>query len=281
MPEIDGYQVLEKLQEVGHPASVFVISADIQTGAIQKTQRLGAKDFIQKPLSADRLHQVLYEHKFLESAPVELIQPKALSQRLISQTEIKDALAEMSNLAMGQAAALLSKLLGAFITMPIPKVNVLEVSELTMAIQAAHYDNRVSAICQGFMGKGIAGEALLLFHDASYTDMAKLMGQQLQHANNTRLEVLQDTANVLIGAMLSGIGDQLQVQFSQSHPVVLGQHANIGELLDSNASRWQRTLAIEINYQVQDHNIECDLLLLFGEGSLRNLASNLGYEVTQ
>ena len=75
-------------------------------------------------------------------------------------------------------ADLLARLLGAFVLLPIPNVNVLEVSELHMALSAAAESETLSAVCQGFIGAGIAGEALLLFHDASFQDLARLMNHQ-------------------------------------------------------------------------------------------------------
>jgi hypothetical protein len=43
------------------------------------------------------------------------------------------------------------------VLLPIPNVNVLEVSELHMALSAAAESETLSAVCQGFIGAGIAG----------------------------------------------------------------------------------------------------------------------------
>ena len=68
---------------------------------------------------------------------------------------------------------------------------------------------------------------------------------------------------------LRGFATQLDTPFSQGHPVVLGQHRPIEELIQANRHRWRRTLAIEINYQIRDHQVQCDLLLLFTEDSIQ------------
>ena len=44
-----------------------------------------------------------------------------------------DAFREVSNVAMGRAAELLARVLGVFIKLPIPNVNILEVGELHMS----------------------------------------------------------------------------------------------------------------------------------------------------
>ena len=47
--------------------------------------------------------------------------------------------------------------------------------------------------------------------------------------DNVELELLMDIANIIVGACLQGISDQLNINLSQSHPVVLGQHVKIPE----------------------------------------------------
>ena len=193
------------------------------------------------------------------------------------EVDLRDACQEIANVAMGRAADLLAKLLDVFVLLPIPNVNVLEVSELTMALKATEESQTVSALCQGFIGAGVAGEALLLFHDSSFQDMAQLMGLTNPEDANTEIEVMIDTGNVLIGAFLNGISEQLHMKFSQSHPVVLGRHCTVNELIHDNSEKWARTLAMEINYRIEGHDIQCDLLLLFTEESLPTLNFKLGY----
>lgn len=94
---------------------------------------------------------------------------------------------------------------------------------------------------------------------------------------NSELELLMDMANVLIGACLSGVSEQLDMKFSQGHPVVLGQHRKISELIATNSARWRRTLAIEISYSIENYPIKCDLLLLFTEESMKTLNNKVSY----
>lgn len=59
MPEMDGYQVLECIRAEGLKAVVIVISADIQPEARERVLKLGALDFIQKPINRDKLSDTL------------------------------------------------------------------------------------------------------------------------------------------------------------------------------------------------------------------------------
>ncbi|MBV7316202.1 response regulator [Shewanella sp. NIFS-20-20] len=272
MPVMDGYEVLEQVQKQDLPALIIVVSGDIQIKAHERVKALGALDFIQKPVSVDSIRNILMEYGVIaESCAV------SEQNTELVKVDLRDACQEIANVAMGRAADLLAKLLDVFVLMPIPNVNVLEVSELTMALTSAKDNEKISALCQGFIGAGIRGEALLLFHDSCFKEMAKLMRLNLPDSEDMETEVLMDTGNVLIGAFLNGVAEQLDMHFSQSHPVILGRHCSFDELVSENSSKWQRTLAMEINYQIEDHQVQCDLLLLFTEDSIPTLSYKLGY----
>jgi two-component system, chemotaxis family, chemotaxis protein CheY len=59
MPEMDGYQVLETVKAEGLDAMIIVISGDIQPTAHARVTQLGAMDFIQKPVNAEKLAATL------------------------------------------------------------------------------------------------------------------------------------------------------------------------------------------------------------------------------
>ncbi|MEK9713189.1 MAG: histidine kinase [Thalassolituus sp.] len=189
----------------------------------------------------------------------------------------RDCYQELTNVAMGQAADRLARLLNAYVVLPIPKVSVIENSDLNMALQGAHSDSSVSAVCQGFIGAGIAGEALLMFNDTSFASLASLMKYTGPLSQQAELELLMDTSSILIGACIHGIGEQLEIVFNQGHPVVLGQHCDMNELLSHGNYGWNRTLAIEIHYTIEHVNIECELLLLFTEDSVKALNRKIDY----
>lgn len=59
MPVMDGLEVLEHLKEKEANTVVIVISADFQPEVQARVVELGALTFITKPVTKDRLHDVL------------------------------------------------------------------------------------------------------------------------------------------------------------------------------------------------------------------------------
>ncbi|MDV5859822.1 response regulator [Pseudomonas mendocina] len=275
MPVLDGYQTLTALRAEGLKSQVIVVSGDVQEEAVRRVRELGALAFIKKPADPEILRQTLIDLKLFapQATPAAQAQAAALAELKVS---FRDGLREVSNVAMGRAAALLAKVLGVFVQLPVPQVNIFEVSELHMTLLDAQRGERFSAICQGFIGEAIAGEALLLFHDSEVNDMARLLGWQPKNEAETS-EMLLDLASILIGACLAGIAEQLDLRFSQGHPQLLGQHASIDQLVQVNRQRWHKTLAVEISYSLEGHAIHFDLLLLFTEDSIKRLTAKIGY----
>ncbi|CAM5217908.1 response regulator [Alishewanella longhuensis] len=277
MPVMDGYQVLTELQKLQLPVRVIVVSGDIQPEAYERVMAMGALTFLKKPVSAAELSV------FLQTTEPE--KPQGNLQRrqhklpevVQLDAELRDIFQEVANVAMGQAGDLLARLLNVFVKLPIPNVNLIEVSELTMALASIDPESKTSAICQGFIGSGVAGEALLILTDSSFQDIARLLNYHGELNSAVELELLMDVSNILIGAVLKGIAEQVDMSFSQGHPVVLGQHAPITELIKANSKRWRTTLTIELSYGIESFNINCDLLLLFTEDSLKTLRYKLAF----
>lgn len=188
----------------------------------------------------------------------------------------RDCLQEISNVAMGQAGDHLARLLESFVVLSIPHVAILTPTEIAMAVQTVD-DHNVSGVCQGFIGGGISGEAMLLFNDTSFSDLAKLMNFEEELNAAAERELLIDATNILVGALIRGIAEQLDIELSFGPPAILGQHQELDKLLASGNVRWNQALVIEVNYQIEGYNIQCDLLMVITESSFNRLFGKLDY----
>ncbi|WJG09022.1 response regulator [Aliiglaciecola sp. LCG003] len=272
MPVMDGYQAMQIIKDQDLPTLVIVVSGDVQAEARTRMLKMGALDFIRKPVDNDKLTTILTQYglysgeksaeKRSSSVPIQHTDSDPLTEKL-------DAYREMANIAMGQAGEKLAHLLNEFIDLPIPNVNLIETTELHMAIAEISGGDRVSAISQGFISAGISGEALLIFNDSNFANMVKLLNYKHKaFSDQLELEALMDVTNILTSACLVALSEQLNVNFTHNHPIVLGQHCGLDELLNKNVSRWNRVLAIEIGYAIKSQSINFDLLLLFPDKSI-------------
>ena len=277
MPVKDGYETLEALQSVANAPVVIVVSGDVQPKAIERVKAMGAAAFHKKPAASEDIRQLLVDLHLL-TEQTQLLQPSLLPNETAAESfSLQDTLQEVSNIAMGRAASVLAEMLNVFIKLPVPKVNILEVGELQMALEYSVKEDSCSAVSQGFVGSGIAFEALLIFNDSSFPDMAELLGMSQDYTQEHETELLMDVSSVLVGPFMSAVGKQLNIDFSHGHPTLLGQHVKISELINVKKATWKRTLAVEIVYEVENYQINCDLMLLFTEDSVPTLEHLLSF----
>lgn len=271
MPVMDGYATLEAIKKANYKTRVIVISGDIQPEAHQRVTSLGAIDFIQKPVKPEVLQDVLVKHHIYNA------DDGIATEEGLLAPDIRDCYQEITNIAMGQAGDHLARIMNVFVRLPIPNVNLIEVSELHMMLSDIESHEEVTAVCQGFLGPGVRGEALCILSDSSFDDVAKILNIDQEVDDQLQLELLMDAASILIGTCLSGLAEQMDINFSQGHPIVLGQHRAITEIIAMNRIRWKRTLAIELSYGLEGYNVQCDLILLFTEESMQTMNSKLAH----
>ena len=270
MPVMDGYEVLNAIRRQHLNILVIVVSGDIQPEAYSRVMELGALAFIKKPVDKQEIHGILEQYGIFPETRISDLHHQV-------DTEFFDGYREITNVALGQAADLLARVLNNFVRMPIPNVSMLEITELEMAIDQVMQNEYMSAVCQGFIGGGIAGEAMLLFSESNYQDIAEMMNYDGELDEAAEIELLMDLTNILIGACLKGIAEQFDINLSLGHPSVLGRHASGKDILNPGERTWKRILAIDMDISVENKDVHANLLLLFTEDSIHRINQLLTY----
>jgi chemotaxis protein CheY-P-specific phosphatase CheC len=269
-----GYQTMEVIREEDLPCLVIVVSGDVQAQARDRMLALGAIDFIRKPIDNEKLTHILSSYGIYDGK-ADSTATHVMDDDTSDEDKL-DACREMVNVAMGRAGENLAELLGEFIDLPIPNVHLIESNELSMAVADINRNEQVSAVSKGFVSEGISGEALVIFSDTNSQNIVELLKYPPSDSPaNLALEALMDVSNILIGACLNGLSEQLNVQFNHTHPVLLGQHKGLSALLSDNVHRWGKLMAIEIGYAIKARDISFDLLLLFPGDAINQLYTRL------
>lgn len=302
MPGMSGYEVLETIQRGDLPSLVIVVSGDVQPEARRKVMRQGALEFLRKPVSSEQLRDVLQRYGLLrkytrsEAKAAELSNQEIASQ--LPAPAFADALREVTNVAIGRAGSQLGQLLSTFVRLPVPIVHQCTYEQLPEhlhinagdmelwgpSLQARRADadppatsdpptNRLSAVSHGFKAPGLAGEGIVLLRSADIPRLDGLMSQSLPEHNGTT-RILTDLSELLLGACLKALSDQLDLELHHTYPVLLGHQQSTRELLRC-ADRPQTVLALEIRYELTSPDLNCYLLLLLTEDSISTIQQRL------
>ncbi|HWT45120.1 MAG TPA: hypothetical protein VN085_04105 [Vicinamibacterales bacterium] len=178
----------------------------------------------------------------------------------------------MSNLAMGMAATGLSELLDAFIELSVPRVRSVAIGEAASALrEMTGLNGAVTAVRQSFRS-GIKGEALVICRSGEIADLAVLAqgpSEQPSHGAMSETELVFDIANVVTGACVSSILDQLGTTPVFSPPGLIGGGMSLDEVFRPDALSWDMALLIEVNFSLEDKNFRVHLVMLMAQESIR------------
>jgi chemotaxis protein CheC len=193
----------------------------------------------------------------------------------LSELEL-DALTELVNLGVSNAASSLRELVREEILLSVPKVVVVTRQEAIAAL--GERDSRpLVAVHQDFDGD-LRGRALLIFPEAKSMELVRaIVGNELSLEDIMELEqeALAETGNILLNACLATMANTLQRTLRISLPeVVHGQGTEFFDLTQS-PSLGDSVIFIYINFSVRTRDIQGYIAMLLDLPSLAMLKSLL------
>ncbi len=198
--------------------------------------------------------------------------------------DCRDALQEVSNVAMGVAGESLALLTDSFVQLSIPRIRYFQSGGLSEALVDLPADGLVSAV--GSFWPLYENQslddiyALVVVTDQSFADL----GRQMSRAASTDSDqagLLKDIAATLIKSCLPELQEQLaqNVNKSLSLPVLdiqyLVRHQPVADCALPEPLSVEGFLSVEINYHLEAHAFNCDLVLLFPTSVLPTLQGQL------
>lgn len=186
---------------------------------------------------------------------------------MLAGPEQRDALSELVNIGMGQAGDSLARLFDTFITLSIPRIQIVQPDDITRTIATLVGEpGPIIAVRQAFSSK-IRGEAIAIYPAGGCDALAGLV----TYSDVSSDELLLEISNVLVGACVGGLAAQFALELSFSPPSILGEHASVDAMLDTAGLPWDHALIAEVNFQIVDRAFRCHLLTFWPDESLHVL----------
>ena len=190
---------------------------------------------------------------------------------VLSELEL-DALTELVNLGVSNAALSLRELVQEEVLLSVPKVSVLTREEAIANLQERE-KKRLVAVHQDFDGD-ISGRALLIFPEAQSMELVRaVVGGDLSLEDIMELEqeALAETGNILLNSCLGTIANNLQRNLRISLPEVV--HGEGAEFFHPSPQHdvADNVLFIYINFAVSQRDIQGYIAMLLDLPSLATL----------
>jgi len=197
-----------------------------------------------------------------------------MSEHIQPLTELeRDALAELSNIAMARAASSLRKMVGHQVLLSVPQVDILSKERAGEIIGGTHRPALV-AVRQDFDGP-FAGRALLIFPEANSFELVRIVvGRELplQDVGSLEDEALAETGNIILNSWIAAIANLLKQSLKISLPIVL--RGNSETMLKSTEAQ-RLVLFLHIRFEVSAKQIQGYVALLMDIPSMEVLRSLL------
>lgn len=185
-----------------------------------------------------------------------------------------DALGELFNLGVGQAADALSQLAGEAVLLSIPQVQLLPKAEVVRQL-SLEGDRRVSAVRQGFHGE-IVTDAILMFPAEQSLQLVQIMVGEavpLEQLGEMEQEALAEIGNILLNSVVASVGDALGIEFDGSLPEV--ELGILSDVLLANDAVTEPLLSLKVRFEIASRSIVGHLAFLLDIQSSGRLESKV------
>jgi chemotaxis protein CheC len=188
-----------------------------------------------------------------------------------------DALTELVNLGVSNAATSLREMVREEVILSVPRVSVVS-REQAIANISERGAVRLVAVHQDFEGD-ISGRALLIFPEAKSMELVRAVvggDLSLEELMELEQEALAETGNVILNGCLGTIANNLERSLKISLPEVIHGESADFFTLGPLPQLGDRVLFIYINFAVRQRQIEGYIAMLLDLPALATLKELLG-----
>jgi chemotaxis protein CheC len=182
----------------------------------------------------------------------------------------RDALAEISNIAMARAANSLRQMVEHQVLLSVPSVEIVSPEIASQIVRKPDNPNLI-AVRQDFSG-AFSGRALLIFPETNSLELVRaVVGRELalEDIVNLEDEALAETGNIILNSWVATIANLLKRGLKMSLPVVV--RARSQNLFAGAETEERLVLFLHIRFEISDKEIRGYVALLMDIPSIDQL----------
>jgi chemotaxis protein CheC len=193
----------------------------------------------------------------------------------------RDALLEIFNIGVGNAANSMSKLIDEEISLSVPKLQIV-LQDHAAVISAFVQSQRICAVSQNFTGP-LNARAFLVFPEGRTHDIVRRMLGEMVSAdelNTMEEEALSEIGNIILNACISSMSELLQSEFKSSLPHYhLGKTSDVLSSNDTDDNQFM--LLLHIDFSMPKEKIDGYLVFLLSLQSFNELIRKIDLFLAQ
>jgi len=183
----------------------------------------------------------------------------------------QDAIQGILNSAMGSAANSLGRAIGSDVASTEPSVHWVNKNNLDNTLADIHLPEQSIVMRQSFRGH-LRGEMLILLeHGANHHQLGKVMGYSEKMSPRNIQELTLELTNILSGACISGLSDQLDVKLRFGSPSIISHKTSVNNIFSKRQLQWTDALFMDVSYTVNKISLKANLILCMIEEDSQEL----------
>ncbi|MRV76031.1 chemotaxis protein CheC [Duganella sp. FT92W] len=199
---------------------------------------------------------------------------------MIALTELQhDALVEIFNIGVGQAAASMSGIVNEEVTMSVPSISFLNRAEAAMLLGGKNKHDQLQRICgvsQHYEG-AFQTEAILMFPEDKSLEIVRLMvGESVPLSELTEMEqeAMSEIGNIILNSCVGTLANLFQRELQGSLPVY---HVGTSEeiLSASGSAADSVVLMLHIDFILEMHQIHGYVAFILDVSALHDLQEQI------
>ncbi len=208
---------------------------------------------------------------------------------MIELSELEhDALVEIFNIGVGQAAAAMSGIVSEEVTMSVPSITFLSRADAAHLLEEAHRKSHAGAPDPGAGSERICGvsqhyegafqtEAILMFPEDKSLEIVRLMvGEAIPLAELTEMEqeAMSEIGNIILNSCVGTLANIFQQELHGSLPVY--HVGSSDEILDATGARAETVvMMLHIDFILEKHQIHGYVAFILDITALHDLKDQI------
>jgi chemotaxis protein CheC len=193
----------------------------------------------------------------------------------------RDAVEEILNIAIGQAAASLSKMVRDKISLSVPFIEFLPPREAAERLDSATGGAESVAVRQHFATL-FSGNILLIFPERSSLDLVRsMLGDTVPMDSLSELEqeALMEVGNVILNACLGSLANQLDLAIESSLPIYIRGRGS--RILESKHPDTEMVMFLQVDFSLATKGIHGYLAFVMDIVSARHFSESVSAYVAR
>jgi len=180
----------------------------------------------------------------------------------------KDCLQELMNVAYGSATAAISEILDAFAKLSIPKIQIINASDLKTYLSDELKLNEEHLVSLQQINGILSGENMFVIDKQSAKNISHKFGLEDDEINNEEIyDIVLEITNILSSSTIGKLAEDIEASVSFSAPTIVNL-TSFNQLNNLFINKYEKVIIISTQLRFEDLNINAELLIFTTDNSI-------------